>query len=148
MLASGLQADGGSRIHWNGGPVHILAGLGTFAEYAVVRQESCLPVPRDAPLELAAVVGCAVATGVGAAMFTAAVRPGQSVAVFGAGGIGLNIIQGARLCGAYPIIALDINDRKMEIARQFGATHSLILERVGAGEDTSADGRPRRRLRI
>ena len=128
LLASGLQADGGSRIHWRGQPVHILAGLGSFAEYAVVRQESCLPVRRDLPLELVALVGCAVATGVGAAMFTADVRPGQSVAVFGAGGIGLNIIQGAKLCGAYPVIAVDINERKMEIARQFGATHCLFSD--------------------
>ncbi len=128
LLASGLQADGRSRIGWNGQPVHILAGLGSFAEYAVVREESCLPVRRDAPLELVALVGCAVATGVGAAMFTAEVRPGRSAAVFGAGGIGLNIIQGARLCGAYPVIAVDINERKMEIARQFGATHSFFSD--------------------
>jgi len=134
LLASGLQADGESRIHWHGRPVHILAGLGSFAEYAVVRQESCLPVRRDAPLELVALVGCAVATGVGAAMFTAEVRPGQSVAVFGAGGIGLNIIQGARLCGAYPVIAVDINDHKLEIARQFGATHALFSDESAVAE--------------
>lgn len=134
LLASGLQADGRSRIHWDGRPVHILAGLGSFAEYAVVRQESCLPVRRDAPLELVALVGCAVATGVGAAMFTADIRPGQSAAVFGAGGIGLNIIQGARLCGAYPVIAVDINDRKMEIARQFGATHCLFSDEMAVAE--------------
>lgn len=134
LLASGLQADGRSRIHWHGEPVHILAGLGSFAEYVVVREESCLLVRRDAPLELVALVGCAVATGVGAAMFTAEVRPGQSAAVFGAGGIGLNIIQGARLCGADPVIAVDINERKMEIARQFGATHSLYSDESAVAE--------------
>ncbi len=125
LLATGLQADGNSRIHWNGEPARILAGLGSFAEYAVVREESCLPIRRDIPLELAAVAGCAVATGVGAAMFTAAVEPGQSVAVFGAGGVGLNIIQGARLCGADPIIAVDADANKLSPARDFGATHTL-----------------------
>ena len=130
LLATGLQADGRSRIHWKGAPVYILAGLGTFAEYAVVQQESCLPIRRDIPLELAALASCAVATGVGAAIYTAAVQPGQSVAVFGAGGIGLNIIQGASLCGADPIIAVDTNSRKMELARSFGATQTLISDEM------------------
>ncbi len=125
LLATGLQADGKSRIRWKGEPVHILAGLGAFAEYAVLREESCLPIRRDIPLELAAVAGCAVATGVGAAMNTAAVRPGASVAVFGAGGVGLNIIQGASLCGAHPIIAVDANEAKLSLAKEFGATHPL-----------------------
>ena len=125
LLATGLQADGQSRIHWKGQPVHILAGLGAFAEYAIIREESCLPIRRDIPLELAALAGCAVATGVGAAMYTAAVKPGASVAVFGAGGVGLNIIQGARLCGAHPIIAVDANEKKLSPALDFGATHTL-----------------------
>ena len=128
LLASGLQADGKSRIRWNGQPVHILAGLGTFAEYAVVRQESCLPIRRDVPLEVAALAGCAVATGVGAAIYSAGLRPGQSAAVFGAGGIGLNIIQGAALAGADPIVAVDISSAKMAIAREFGATHTLMSD--------------------
>ena len=128
LLATGLQADGQSRIRWKGQPLHILAGLGSFAEYAVVRQESCLPIRRDIPLELAAVAGCAVATGVGAAMFTAAVKPGQSVAIFGAGGVGLNVIQGARLCGADPIIAVDADAKKLAPAHDFGATHTLLYD--------------------
>ena len=128
LLATGLQADGKSRIHWRGQPVHVLAGLGAFAEYAVVRQESCLPIRKDIPLELAAVAGCAVATGVGAALFTAAVKPGESVAVFGAGGVGLNVIQGARLCGAYPIIAIDANTDKFSLARAFGASHAISYD--------------------
>lgn len=128
LLATGLQADGKSRIHWNGQPVHILAGLGAFAEYAVLREESCLPIPREIPLELAALAGCAVATGVGAAINTAAVKPGESVAVFGAGGVGLNIIQGTRLCGAHPIIAVDANADKLSLARDFGASHTLLFD--------------------
>ncbi len=124
-IASGLLDDGKARIHWKSEPVYILAGLGSFAEYVVVRQESCVPIRRDFPMDIAALVGCAVATGVGAAVYTAAVIAGESVAVFGAGGIGLNIIQGAVLCGAVPIIAVDASEDKAALARQFGATHSL-----------------------
>lgn len=124
-IASGFLDDGAARIRWRGEPVYILAGLGAFAEYAVVREASCVPIRRDLPLDVAALVGCAVATGVGAAMYTAGVRPGESVAVFGAGGIGLNIIQGAQLCGADPIVAVDSSAAKHELARQFGATHVL-----------------------
>ena len=141
-LATGLQMDDTSRIHWRGEPVHILAGLGAFAEYAVVRQESCVPIRRDFPLDVAALVGCAVATGVGAAMYTADVRAGDSVAVFGAGGIGLNIIHGAHLCGADPIIAVDTNDAKLTLARELGATHTLLSdESAVAGIQALTGGR-------
>ena len=125
-LRAGLQLDGTSRVSWRGEAVHIFSGLGCFAEYVVVPQQSCVPIGNDVPLAAAALLGCAVATGVGAAMYTAAVRPGQSVVVYGAGGVGLNIIQGAKLCGAEPIIAVDNNQAKMEMTREFGATHSLM----------------------
>ncbi len=134
LLATGLQWDGTSRIRWTGQPVYILAGLGSFAEYAVVREESCVPMRHDIPLELAALAGCAVATGVGAAMYTAGIQPGQSAAIFGTGGIGLNIVQGAALCGADPIIAVDTNEAKLGIARQFGASHSVISDDDSAAE--------------
>ncbi len=127
-LRSGLQRDGTSRLSWRGAPVYIFTGLGCFAEYVVVPVQSCVPIPKDVPLEIAALVGCAVSTGVGAAMYTAEVRPGQSVVVYGAGGVGLNIIQGAALCGADPVIAVDTNSTKMEIAREFGATHTLFSD--------------------
>ena len=127
-LRSGLQLDGTSRIRWRGEPVYIMTGLGCFAEYVVIPHQACVPIRPDVPLEVAALVGCAVSTGVGAAMYTAKVRPGQSVAVYGAGGVGLNIIQGAKLSGAYPIIAVDTNSSKMEIAREFGATHTLYSD--------------------
>jgi len=127
-LRAGLQLDGTSRLSWQGQRVHIFSGLGCFAEYVVVPQQSCVPIRADMPLEVAALVGCAVATGLGAAMYTAAVRPGESVAVYGAGGVGLNIIQGARLCGADPIIAVDTQQAKMDIAREFGASHSLMSD--------------------
>lgn len=128
-LRAGLQLDGTSRISWAGQAVHIFSGLGCFAEYVVVPQQSCVPIPADVSLEAAALLGCAVATGVGAAMYTADVRPGQSVAVYGAGGVGLNIIQGAKLCGADPIIAIDIHPTKIDIARQFGASHNLMSDK-------------------
>jgi len=127
-LQAGLQRDGSSRISWRGAPVYIFTGLGCFAEYVVVPQESCVPIAQDLPLPVAALVGCAVSTGVGAALYTADVRAGESVAVYGAGGVGLNIIQGAALCGADPIIAIDTNPTKIELAREFGATHALYSD--------------------
>ena len=133
-LRSGLLRDGTSRIRWRGEKVHIMTGLGCFAEYVVIPQEGCVPVRDDVPLEVAALVGCAVSTGVGAAWYTAGIRPGESVAVFGAGGIGLNIIQGAKLTGAYPIIAVDINSSKMELAREFGATHTIFSDEGAVAE--------------
>ena len=128
VLRSGLQKDGTSRINWRGEPVYIMTGLGCFAEYVVIPEVAAVPVRQDVPLEVAALVGCAVSTGVGAAMYTADVRPGESAAVYGAGGVGLNIIMGAALCGADPIIAIDTNSTKMEIAREFGATHTLYSD--------------------
>lgn len=125
---AGVQLDGTSRVTWQGDPVFIYCGLGTFAEYAVVPQQSCVPIRKDVSLEVASLVGCAVATGVGAAMYTADVRAGQSVVVYGAGGVGLNIIQGAKLCGADPIISVDTNTAKMDIAKEFGATHTLMSD--------------------
>ena len=127
-LRSGLQPDGTSRVTMNGEPLYIMTGLGCFAEYVVIPEAACVPVRNDVPLEVAALVGCAVSTGVGAAMYTADVRPGESVAVYGAGGVGLNIIMGAAMCGAHPIIAVDTNSTKMEIAREFGATHALYSD--------------------
>ncbi len=134
VLRSGLLKDGTSRISRNGEPVHIMTGLGCFAEYVVIPEDACVPVRKDLPLEVAALVGCAVSTGVGAAMYTADVRPGQSVAVYGAGGVGLNIIMGAALCGADPIIAIDTNSSKMEIAREFGATDTLYSDDTTVGQ--------------
>lgn len=125
---AGTMLDGTTRLRWKDQTAYHFSGLATFAEYAVVPQESCVPIRKDVPLKVAALVGCAVATGVGAAMYTAQVKPGESVVVFGCGGVGLNILQGAALCGAKTIIAVDTNPTKMEIARQFGATHTLLAD--------------------
>ncbi|MCZ7542149.1 MAG: Zn-dependent alcohol dehydrogenase [Anaerolineae bacterium] len=123
---AGVMLDGTPRLRWRGAPVYHYCGLASFAEYAVIPEQSCVPIRRDAPLKVAALVGCAVATGVGAAMYTAGVRPGESVVVFGCGGVGLNVIQGAALCGASTIIAVDAHEAKMPMARAFGATHTLM----------------------
>jgi NDMA-dependent alcohol dehydrogenase len=123
---AGTMLDGETRLHTrDGAPVYHYCGLATFADHVVVPRVSVVPIRKDVPLEAAALVGCAVATGVGAAMFTAKVQPRESVVVIGCGGVGLNIIQGAKLCGASQIIAVDTNEMKMQIARDFGATHSV-----------------------
>jgi S-(hydroxymethyl)glutathione dehydrogenase/alcohol dehydrogenase len=127
-LWAGTMLDGTTRLSRDNEPVYHFCGLATFAEKAVVPQESCVPIRKDIPLTVAALVGCAVSTGVGAAMYTADVRPGDSVAVYGCGGVGLNIIQGAALCGASPIIAIDTNPTKMALAQKFGASHTLIAD--------------------
>ena len=101
------------------------AGVGTMAEATIVPENACVPIDPAVPLDRACLVSCGVMTGVGAVFNTARVEPGESVAVFGAGGVGLNIVQGAALAGAYPIIAVDLNPKKLELAKQFGATHTV-----------------------
>jgi S-(hydroxymethyl)glutathione dehydrogenase / alcohol dehydrogenase len=102
-----------------------MAGVGSFAECTVVRAAAAIKIPDDVPLDRACLVGCGVMTGVGAAINTAQVRPGQTVAVFGCGGVGLNVIQGAALSGASRIIAVDLVERKLQWAREFGATDTI-----------------------
>ncbi|HBY99137.1 MAG: Zn-dependent alcohol dehydrogenase [Ardenticatenaceae bacterium] len=131
-LWAGTLLDGTTRLSKNGQTIYHFSGLGTFAEYAVVPQLSCVPIRRDVPLTVAALVGCAVTTGIGAALNTAQIRPGSSVVVFGCGGVGLNIIQGAALAGATTIIAVDVVPAKMDLARQFGATHMVNSREVDA----------------
>ncbi|MFC4767417.1 Zn-dependent alcohol dehydrogenase [Effusibacillus consociatus] len=125
LAISGAQRDGTTRFSLNGEDVHQFSMTGTFAEYTTVPQESAIPIRKDVPLELAALVGCGVMTGVGAVINTAKVRPGSSVVVIGAGGVGLNVIQGAALAGAEKIIAVDLVDGKLSLARTFGATHTI-----------------------
>jgi Zn-dependent alcohol dehydrogenase len=113
-----------------GGSMKKLLGLGTFSTATVVPQDVVIPIDRDVPLQHAALIGCGVLTGVGAVLNTAGVEPGMSVAVFGCGGVGLNCIQGAALAGAEPIIAVDLRANKLEMARQFGATHTVNAAEV------------------
>ena len=105
-------------------------GLGTFSTETIVPQDVVIPIDKEIPFQQAALVGCGVMTGVGAALNTANVQPGKSVAVFGCGGVGLNVIQGAAIAGAEPIIAVDIMDNKLELGKQFGATHTVNSAQV------------------
>jgi len=123
---AGTMLDGSPRLSRAGEPVYHFCGLAAFAERAVVPQESCVPVRSDVSLEVAALVGCAVATGVGAVLYTADVRPASSVVVYGCGGVGLNIIQGAALAGAQTVIGVDTVPGKLDMARHFGATATVL----------------------
>jgi S-(hydroxymethyl)glutathione dehydrogenase/alcohol dehydrogenase len=110
---------------WNGQPVAQFANLSSYAEQMLVYENALVKVRDDMPLDKAALIGCGVTTGVGAALNTAKVQPGSSVAVFGAGGVGLSVIQGAFIAGARQIIAVDTVESKLATARQLGATHSV-----------------------
>jgi Zn-dependent alcohol dehydrogenase len=106
----------------NGEEIKHFAGVSTFSRLAVIPEKAVLKIPRDLPLDKAALLGCAVISGVGAVLHAARVKPGSSVAVFGCGGVGLNIVQGAVIAGAARIVAVDIQPQKLEWARRFGAT--------------------------
>ena len=109
--------------------VQQFASLSSFAEQMLVHEHAIVKIREDMPLDRAALIGCGVTTGVGAVFHTAAVEPGSTVAVIGCGGIGLSIIQGARLAGANKIIAIDVADNKLEMAQNFGATHIIDILR-------------------
>lgn len=119
----GLMPDGTSRFSRGGRMVHHYMGTSTFANYTVVPEIALAKVRADAPFEKICYIGCGVTTGIGAVINTAKVRPGDRVVVFGIGGIGLNVIQGARLSSAEMIVAIDVNPARETIARKFGATH-------------------------
>jgi S-(hydroxymethyl)glutathione dehydrogenase/alcohol dehydrogenase len=121
----GTQLDGTSRLHLNGTDLAAMTALGNMAEEVVCPAISVVAIDKDIPLEKAALVGCGVTTGVGAATKTAQVAAGESVAVFGCGGVGLCVIQGARLAGAGRIIAVDLAQNKLEMATGFGATDTV-----------------------
>lgn len=122
------QRSGAPRIAWRGQPVFQFVDIGAFAEAALVHRSAVVKLPEGIPLDLAALLPCAVISGVGAVLHCAQVRPGESVAVVGCGGVGLNVIQGARIAGAAQIIAIDVNPAKLEMARQFGATDVLLAD--------------------
>jgi S-(hydroxymethyl)glutathione dehydrogenase / alcohol dehydrogenase len=119
-----------SRFSLGGKPVTQLWGLGTFAEYTVLPVDMIAKVRDDAPFDPICYIGCGATTGLGAALFAAKVEPGSSVVVFGLGGIGLNVVQGAKLAGARTIIGVDTNPAKEAIARQFGATDYVNPKQV------------------
>ena len=119
---SGLMPDGTSRFSINGEPILHYMGCSTFSNYSVMPEIAVAKVRKDADFEKICYIGCGVTTGVGAVVFDAKVEPGSNVVVFGLGGIGLNVIQGARMVGANKIIGIDINNSRVDIAKQFGMT--------------------------
>ena len=149
ISAPGTMYDGTTRLSSGGQPVYHLARVACFAEHAVLPEEQLLPIPKAIPLDRAALVGCAVMTGVGAATNTVSVEPGSAVVVIGCGGVGLNVVQGARMLNAAQIIAVDLLDNKLEYALDFGATHTInareedavarVKEITGHGADYAFD---------
>ncbi|SDE20082.1 S-(hydroxymethyl)glutathione dehydrogenase/class III alcohol dehydrogenase [Rhodospira trueperi] len=145
----GLMPDGTSRFSLNGRMLHHYMGCSTFANHTVLPEIAVAKIHEDAPFEKVCYVGCGVTTGVGAVINTAHVEPGANVVVFGLGGIGLNVIQGARLVGAGMIVGVDINPARKGIAESFGMTHFVnpkeiegdlvahLVELTGGGADYS-----------
>jgi S-(hydroxymethyl)glutathione dehydrogenase/alcohol dehydrogenase len=135
------------RLMWQGQPVTQFANLSSYAEQMLVHEHSVVKIREDMPLDRAALIGCGVTTGLGAVLNTAKIEPGSTVAVFGCGGVGLSAIQGARIAGARTIIAVDVYEHKLSLARELGATHSVdassrdpveaIRELTGGGVDYS-----------
>lgn len=145
----GLMPDGTSRFSIDGQIIHHYMGTSTFANYTVLPEIALAKIPKDVPFEKVCYIGCGVTTGIGAVIFTAKVEPGSNVVVFGLGGIGLNVIQGAKMVGADKIIGVDINPNKRALAEKFGMTHFVnphelnrdlvpyLIELTGGGADYS-----------
>ncbi len=127
----GLMPDGTSRFRCDGDPVFHYMGCSTFANFTVLPEIAVAKVREDAPFDKICYIGCGVTTGIGAVIYTAKVWPGANVAVFGLGGIGLNVIQGARMVGADKIIGIDLNPEKRAMAEKFGMTHFINPDEVG-----------------
>ncbi|MBT9507061.1 zinc-dependent alcohol dehydrogenase family protein [Rhodoferax sp.] len=132
--AAGTLLGGGRRLSYQGESIDHFVGVSAFAEYAVLSRRGVQKIDRELPLEIAALFGCAVMTGVGAVVNTAQVRPGQSVAVIGLGGVGLSALMGALAAGASRVVAVDLADDKLALARDLGAT-----DVVKAGSDQAIE---------
>lgn len=144
----GLMPDGSSRFSLNGRPISHYMGCSTFSNFTVVPEIALAKVRADAPFDKICYIGCGVTTGIGAVAFTMGVEPGSTVAVFGLGGIGLNVVQGAKLVGATRIIGIDLNPSRQSLATRFGATDFVnpnnvenlvdhIIDMTGGGVDYS-----------
>lgn len=130
LLGQGTQLDGSFRLHnAKGEDVAQFALISAFSEYTVCPVDSVIRIDPDLPLDRACLVGCAVGTGWGAAVNRAQVRPGETVAIFGTEGVGMNAVQGAAMAGAEKVIAIDLVDWKLEKAKEFGATHTVNVAR-------------------
>lgn len=141
----GVLLSGERRLSDGGTPVNHHIGVSAFAERAVVSRRSLVKLEADLPFEIAALFGCAVLTGVGAAVNTAKVRPGESAAVVGLGGVGLSALLGALACGATTVVAVDLSDEKLALARSLGATHAFnagdakVVEEIRAATGGGVD---------
>jgi len=147
----GLMPDATSRFSLNGEPILHYMGTSTFANHTVVPEIALAKIRKDAPFDKVCYIGCGVTTGLGAVLFTAKVEAGANVVVFGLGGIGLNVIQGAKMVGADKIIGVDINPSRESMARQFGMTHFLNPKDIEAAGGKHRRGDPathRRRCRL
>ena len=127
----GVMPDGSSRFRCDGDPVFHYMGCSTFSNFTVLPEIALAKVREDAPFDKICYIGCGVTTGIGAVIYTAKVWPGANVAVFGLGGIGLNVIQGARMVGADKIVGIDLNPSKRAMAEKFGMTHFINPDEVG-----------------
>jgi S-(hydroxymethyl)glutathione dehydrogenase / alcohol dehydrogenase len=141
----GLMPDGTSRFSHRGQPVLHYMGCSTFANFTVLPEIALAKVREDAPFDKICYIGCGVTTGIGAVLFTAKVEAGATVVVFGLGGIGLNVIQGAKMVGANMIVGVDVNPQREQLARQFGMTHfvnpkSVVNDLVGHIVDLTGGG--------
>jgi S-(hydroxymethyl)glutathione dehydrogenase/alcohol dehydrogenase len=131
------------RISWNGSRIHQYGELSGFSENLLIHEHACVVIPREVPLELAAIIGCGVATGLGAVFNTARMEPGATAVVTGVGGVGLNAIQGARIAGATKIIAVDVSKDNLDLALGLGATDVVdanTSDTVQAVRDLTAGG--------
>ncbi len=127
----GLMPDGTSRFSLGGKPLHHYMGCSTFANFTVLPEIAVAKIREDAPFDKVCYIGCGVTTGIGAVIHTAKVEPGANVVVFGLGGIGLNVVQGARLAGADMIVGVDLNPAREALARKFGLTHFVNPKEAG-----------------
>ena len=135
---AGGMYDGTTRLKYNGEPVYQMTRIGTFSEFVVCSEENVVPIRKDMPWAQAALVGCSVATGFGAVARHAKVEPGSNVLVIGCGGVGLNIVQAAKLAGARHVIAADLLDNKLEFAKSFGATHTINAKTENVAKQVKA----------
>ena len=129
-LPDGMTTANRTKYTWQGEEYE--SGVYTWAEHALLNEQMVVPLPDDVPTDVTAIIGCAVITGAGAALYTAEVRPGQAVAVFGVGGVGANVVVGAKIAGADPIIAVDLEEGKLGYAKELGATHTVNGSEVHA----------------
>jgi S-(hydroxymethyl)glutathione dehydrogenase/alcohol dehydrogenase len=127
----GVMPDGSSRFSIGGRKIHHYMGCSTFSNYTVLPEIALARIRQDAPFEKVCYIGCGVTTGIGAVINTAKVEPGANVVVFGLGGIGLNVLQGARMVGANMIVGVDLNNGRKAIAEKFGMTHFVNPKEVG-----------------